>query len=341
MMKSLMGAVAMATLLATTSAQSQDFPDRPVTMVMPFSAGGPGETLARILAQSTTELLGQQVLIENAAGAGGTVGSAKVARADPDGYTLLITHISHATNPALYRKLKYDTLTDFVLIGLVADLPMTLVSRSDLGPKDFGELLTFLKENQDKVTYAHAGVGSASHLCGLLFMKAIETPIVTVPYKGSGPAMNDLLGGHVDFMCDQTVNTLSHIKPGSINVFGVTSKERIDLFPDVPTLEEAGLPSFEPNVWYGLYTPAGTPQPVIEKLTATLQEALASEKVKTQFADFGAQAVSPDKAQPEALQAQVEAEIANGGRSSRKPGSTRNSARAYATAGSDLGSRFA
>lgn len=313
MIKTLMGAAALAGLLATTSAHAQDFPDRPVTMVMPFSAGGPGDTLARILAQSMSDLLGEQVLIENVAGAGGTLGSAKVANADADGYTLLITHISHATNPALYRQLPYDTLTSFAPVGLVANLPMTLVSRKDLGPKGFGELLTYLKENQDKVTYSHAGIGSASHLCGLLLQQAIETPILTIPYKGSGPAMNDLLGGQVDFMCDQTANTLSHISAGNIDVFGVTSPERMDLLPDVPTLAEAGLPGFDLNVWYGLYAPAETPEPVIEKLSATLQQALTDPRLKEAFTTLGAQPVAADQAQPTALQAKVESEIAKWG----------------------------
>lgn len=313
MLKTLLGAAAMAALLTTAGAQAQDYPDRPVTMIMPFSAGGPGDTLARILAQSMTEILGQQVLIENAAGAGGTLGSAKVANADADGYTLLVTHISHATNPALYRKIAYDTTTAFAPIGLVADLPMTLVARKDLGPKDFGELLTWLKENKDTATYAHAGIGSASHLCGLLFLKAIETPIVTIPYKGSGPAMNDLLGGQVDFMCDQTANTISHIEAGNIAVYGVTSPERIAQLPDVPTLAEAGLPGFELNVWYGMYAPAGTPEPVIEKLTTTLQTALADPKLVEAFAKLGAQPVAADQAQPAALQAKVESEIAKWG----------------------------
>jgi tripartite-type tricarboxylate transporter receptor subunit TctC len=246
MFRTLLGSMAITTLLATTSVFAQDYPTRPITMTMPFSAGGPGDTLARVLAQTMTESLKQQVLIENAVGAGGTIGTAKVARSDPDGYTLLITHISHATNPALYRKLSYDTLTAFEPVGLVAELPMTLVSRKDFAPANFADLLAYVKANKDQVTYAHAGIGSASHLCGLLFLKAIETPITTVPYKGTGPAMNDLLGGQVDFMCDQTANTLSHIKADKIKVFGVTSKDRIAQLPDTPTLNEAGLPGFGP-----------------------------------------------------------------------------------------------
>jgi tripartite-type tricarboxylate transporter receptor subunit TctC len=220
-----------------------------------------------------------------------------------------MTHISHATNPALYPKLPYDTLEDFEPIGLVTELPMTLVARKDFPPNDFEELLAYVKENKDEITYAHAGVGSASHLCGLLFLSAIETAIVTVPYKGTGPAMTDLMGGQVDFMCDQTANTLGHIKAGAIKVYGVTSKDRISHLPDMPTLSEAGLPGFELTIWYGLYAPKGTPGPVIDKLVSTLQEALEDDDLKGRFAELGAEPVSSDKAQPEALGARVKTEI--------------------------------
>jgi tripartite-type tricarboxylate transporter receptor subunit TctC len=309
MFKTSLGAVALIALVMATSLFAQDYPTKPVTMVMPYAAGGPGDSLARILAQAMTKSFKQQVLIENTAGAGGTIGTAKVDRSQPDGYTLLITHISHATNPALYRKLSYDTLKDFEPVGLVAEVPMTVVAKKDFPPNDFKEFLAHVKANKAKVTYAHAGIGSASHLCGLLFQSAIETDLTTVPYKGTGPAMNDLLGGQVDFMCDQTANTLTQIKAGKIKVYAATSKKRLTPLPDVPTLQEAGLSDFELNIWYGLYAPKGTPKPVLDKLVSTLQEALKDDSVKARFAQLGADPVSPDKARPEPLRLHLKAEI--------------------------------
>jgi tripartite-type tricarboxylate transporter receptor subunit TctC len=302
-------AVALISLVAATSVFAQDYPTKAITMVMPFSAGGPGDSLARILGQAMTTTLKQQVIIENTAGAGGTIGSGKVAKSNPDGYTLLFTHISHATNPALYRKISYDTLKDFEPIGLVVELPSTVVANKKFPPNDFKELVAYLKANKEKVTYAHAGLGSAAHLCGLLLQQAIQTNVTTVPYKGTAPAMTDLLGGQVDFMCDQVPNTLQNIKAGKLKVYGVTSAKRIPQLPDVPTLQEAGLPNFELNIWYGLYAPKGTPKPVIDKLAAALQEVVKDPKVKARFAELGAIPVSPDRAQPEVLRAYVKAEI--------------------------------
>jgi tripartite-type tricarboxylate transporter receptor subunit TctC len=307
------GIARVATILSLATAASagfaQEYPNKPVAMVMPFSAGGPGDNLARVLGQSMTKSLGQTVIIENTAGAGGTIGTAKVAKARPDGYTLLFTHISHATNPTLYRKLPYDTLKDFEPIGLVADVPMTLVAKKDLAPSTFKELLAYLQANKDKVAYSHAGTGSASHLCGLLLQTAIQTNVTTVGYKGTGPAMNDLLGGQVDLMCDQTANTLQHIKAAKLKVYGVTSPKRIAQLPDVPTLQEAGLPRFELSIWYGLYAPKGTPKPVVDKLVAALQAAIADDNLKSRFAQLGAVPVAADQARPGPLATQVKAEI--------------------------------
>lgn len=294
---------------ATGAAFAQTYPTKAVTMVMPFAAGGPGDNLARVLAQAMTKSMGQTVIIENSAGAGGTIGSAKVASARPDGYTLLFTHISHATNPTLYRKLPYDTQKDFEPIGLVAELPMTLVAKKDLPPSNIKELLDFVKTNKDKISYSHAGVGSASHLCGLLFQTAVQTNMTTVGYKGSGPAMNDMLGGQVDLMCDQTANTLQHLKGGRIKVYAVTSAKRIASLPDSPTLQEAGLQKFELDIWYGLYATKGTPKPALDKLVASLQEALKDEALKTRFDQLGAAAVPLDQARPEPLRARVKSEI--------------------------------
>jgi tripartite-type tricarboxylate transporter receptor subunit TctC len=232
-----------------------------------------------------------------------------VAKASPDGYTILIHHIGQSTAPALYRRLPYDPLKDFEPIGLINEVPMTLVSRRDFPPKGLRELISYVKANKDKVTYANAGLGAASHLCGMLLMSAIQTDLTTVPYKGTGPAMNDLLGGQVDFMCDQTTNTTSQIKANRIKVYGVTTKKRVPSLPNVPTMDEAGLPGFEVSVWHALYAPKGTPKPVIDTLTKALQTALHDSTVKQRFAELGTEPVPDNRATPEALRAYLKAEI--------------------------------
>ena len=222
MFAKIMRAAALLSVASATGAWAQDYPTRPVTMVMPFAAGGPGDTIARLIAQGMTPVLKQQVIVENIAGAGGSIGSAKVASASPDGYNLLLIHISHATNPALYPKLKYDPMKDFEPIGLVVDLPSAFVAKKDFPAKDLAELIAHVKANKDKVNYSHAGIGSASHLCGLLFASAIDTKLTQVAYRGTGPAMNDLMGGQVDFMCDQIVNVVSNVEAGTIKGYAVT-----------------------------------------------------------------------------------------------------------------------
>ena len=304
--------VAVATVLASAvsivSIQAADYPTKTVSIVVPYAAGGPTDTVARLIAQAMTADLKQQVIVENVAGAGGTIGPAKVARAMPDGYTLLLHHIGQSTAPALYRKLPYNPMTDFEPIGLVTDVPMTIVARKDFPPKDLKELVAYVKANKDKVTYANAGLGAASHLCGTLFMSAIQTQLTTVPYKGTGPAMNDLLGGQVDFMCDQTTNTTSQIKGGKIKVYAVTTKNRVASLPDVPTTREAGLPNFEVGVWHGLYAPKGTPKPIVDRLSKSLQLALKDTLVKQRFAELGTEPEPENRATPEALRAQLKAE---------------------------------
>jgi tripartite-type tricarboxylate transporter receptor subunit TctC len=313
-------AIAVIAVAGATSAYAQDYPTKPVTIVMPYAAGGPGDTLARLVAQSMTSQFKQQVLVENAAGAGGTIGTQKVASAKPDGYTLLMIHISHATNAALYPKLKYNAINDFEPIGLVADLPMVFVAKKDFPPNTFKELLTYVKANKDKVNYANAGTGSASHLCGLLFFSTIETNVTTVPYKGSGPAMNDLLGGQVDLLCDQTVNVVSPLKSGKIKGYAVASKSKSPALPNLPTASESGLPGFELNIWYGLFAPKGTPKPVLDKLAASLQEVIKDPAIKTRFADLGAEPVSSDRAKPEALRTLLKSETDKWGPIIKKAG---------------------
>ena len=299
----------LLTILLPSLAWGQAYPTKVITIIVPFSAGGPTDTVTRLLAQSMGKTLGQQVIVENVGGAGGTIGATRAAKAAPDGYTLLLHHIGMSTSVALYRKLPFNPVTDFEPIGLVTDVPMTLVARKDFPAKDLKELIAHVKANRDKVSYANAGLGAASHLCGMLFMSAIQTDLTTVPYKGTGPAMNDLLGSQVDFMCDQTTNTTSQIKAGKVKVYGVTTKKRVPSLRDVPTLHEAGLPEFEVAIWHGLWAPKGTPKPVIDKLAGALQQALHDSLVKTRFAELGTEPVSDDRARPEALRAQLKTEI--------------------------------
>ena len=296
-------------LLGVSPGAAQEYPSKVITLVVPFAAGGPTDTVARLVGQAMSASLKQQIVVENVGGAGGTIATNRVAKAAPDGYTILLHHIGMSTAPALYRKLPYNVITDFEPIGLVNDTPMTLVAKKDFPPKDLKELIEYVKKNKDKVTYANAGLGAASHLCGMLFMTAIDTDLTTVPYKGTAPAMNDLLGGQVDLMCDQTTNTTSQIKGEKIKVYGVTTKQRLASLPNVPTMDEAGLKGFEISIWHGLYAPKGTPKPVIDKIAKALQDALKDRTVKQRFAELGAEPVSEKAATPDALRAQLKAEI--------------------------------
>src|SRR5262245_43805335 len=231
-LNALLGVTAIAAVsLVSASAIAQTYPERTITMVVPFAAGGPTDTVARLVAESMSKDLGQQIVVENVGGAGGTLGAGRVATADPDGYTVLLHHIGMATSATLYRNLAYDTLGAFDYVGLVTDVPMTIVARKDFEPSDLKGLIDYVKANADKITVANAGIGAASHLCGMMFMSAIGTPLVTVPYKGTGPAMTDLLGGQVDIMCDQTTNTTKQIKGGTIKGYAVTAAKRVGALP--------------------------------------------------------------------------------------------------------------
>jgi tripartite-type tricarboxylate transporter receptor subunit TctC len=309
-----------ALLFVSAAAVAQQYPNRPVTMLVPYAAGGPTDTVARVVGQAMGKPLGQTIVVENRPSAGGILAPEAVKNAKPDGYTILIHHIGMATTPALYRQLRFNPLTDFEYIGLINDVPMTLIARQNFPAKDFKEFLAYIKANKDKVSYANAGIGAASHLCGMLFMSAIQTEVLTVPYKGTAPAMNDLLGGTVDFMCDQTTNTTNQIKSGKVKVYAVTSKKRVPSLPDVPTLDEQGLKGFEVGIWHALYAPKGTPKPALDKLVAALQAALKDETVNRRFADLGAQAYPMDKATPAALAAHLKAEIAKWGPIIKKAG---------------------
>ena len=300
------------TLLAAIGgapAFAQDYPARPVTLIVPFAAGGPTDTLARNLGVALTATLKQQVVVENVGGAGGTIGVTKAAKARPDGYTVLLHHIGMSTAPALYRKLPFDPLTDFEYIGQVADVPMTLLGKKALPPNTFKELLAYIQANKGKLNYANAGLGAASHLCGLLFMSQIEADLTTISYKGTAPAMTDLIGGQVDLMCDQTTNTTQQIKAGTVKAYGVTSRQRVASLKDLAPLAEQGLPKFEVVVWHGLYVPKGTPKPVVDRLVGALQTAVQDPTLKSRLADLGAEPVPVAKANPESLRNQLKTEI--------------------------------
>ena len=299
-----------ALLLSSSLVSAQTYPTKPVNMVVPFAAGGPTDTLARNLGVAWGKLLKQTGVVENVGGAGGNIGVNRVAKAAPDGYTILLHHIGMSTSPALYRKLDYDPMGDFEYIGLVADVPMTLIARGNFPAANFKEFLAYIKANKDKLSYANAGLGAASHLCGLLFMSAIETDFTTVPYKGTAPAMNDLLGGQVDFMCDQTTNTTGQIKGGKVKVYGVTTLKRVASLPDVPTLDEQGMKGFSVGVWHGVYAPKKTPKPVTDALVSTMQAALRDADLIKNLAQLGTEPVAPNLATPAALQSHLKAEIA-------------------------------
>ena len=307
----LLTGVALAGIFAISlsAAEAQDYPTNPITVIVPFSAGGPTDTVTRLVTESMSKTLGQQIVVENVGGAGGTLGAGRAAEAEPDGYTLLLHHIGMATSATLYRKLPYDPKTAFAPVGLVTEVPMILVARKDFPPNTLQEAITYVKEHKDEVTYANAGVGAASHLCGMLFMQAIETPLTTVPYKGTGPAMTDLLGGQVDLLCDQSTNTTGQIKGGEIKAYGVFADQRLGNLPDIPTVKEGGLEGLSFGIWHGLYAPAGTPEPIVAKLSEALKVALADPKVVERFAELGTAPVPADQATPAALQEKVLAEI--------------------------------
>jgi tripartite-type tricarboxylate transporter receptor subunit TctC len=291
---------------AASSALAQDYPNRNISLVIP---GGPTDTLGRNLAQVMGAALKQQIIVENVPGAGGTISYAKVAKSKPDGYTVLLAHIGMSTAPALYRKPAVNPLTDYEYVGQVADVPMTLIAKKGLQADSFKDFLTYFRANSKKMTYGNAGLGAASHLCGLLFMSAVKVDTQTVSYKGTAPAMADLMGGHIDFMCDQTTNTTAQIKSGAVKVYGVTTRKRVPSLPDVPTLEEGGLKGFEVAVWHGLYLPKGTPKPVVDRLVGALQAAVKDPGFRAKLAELGAEPVPVEKANPDALQKHLKAEI--------------------------------
>ena len=301
-------AALISVCLAVTPALA-GYPDRSVTLVVPFAAGGPTDIVARLLATSMGRSLGQSVVVDNRTGAGGTRGAEIVASAKPDGYTILIHHNGMSTAPALYRQLRYDPLTSFEYIGLVVDVPMTLVARPDLPPKDAKALFAWLKENKDKVNFAHAGPGSVSHLCSIMVRRAIDAESVTVPFQGTAPALVALEGGHVDLLCDQTTQTLPHIKAGKIKLYATTTRTRVPALKDTPTLIESGLKDAELIIWHGVYAPKGTPPEALAKLNAALRAALKDPAVVARLAELSGQIVPEARQTPAALRDWLKSQI--------------------------------
>ncbi len=315
MKKILTAALAAASMALSAPAFAQeDYPSRPITILVPAAAGGPSDTVARLVAEAMRADLGQQVLIENAGGAGGSLGAGRVAASEPDGYTLLLYHIGVSTFGALYPELAYKPGEAFDSVGLVTEVPMTVVGRKDLPAKDLKGLLEYLKGQGAGATFGTAGVGAVSDLCGRLLVEATGVKLTVVPYKGTGPAMTDLVGGQIDMMCDQTTNTVNQINGGEIKPYAVTTKERIPVLPDVPTLNESGVKDFEITAWHAIWAPRGTPEPIRKKLSAALQKALTSQTVIDRFASLGTAPVAAELATPAALDERFKSEIERWGK---------------------------
>jgi tripartite-type tricarboxylate transporter receptor subunit TctC len=298
-----------ALIVALGSAVAQDYPTRPINIIVPAAAGGPTDTISRITAQAMSKVLGQQITIENAGGAGGTIGTGRVVRAEPDGYTLLIYHVGLATAATLYRKLPYETKTAFAPIGLVTDAPMTIIGRSDFEPNSLADLISYLKQPGNKTTFGNAGIGSASHLCGMLLASELHIQLTTVPYRGTGPVMNDLIGKQIDMSCDQATNTTGPIQSKQVKAYAVTTKSRLPSLPDLPTANEAGLKGFQLAVWHGVFAPKGTPSAVVQKLAGALKVALKDPALGRRFQEISTEPMPEDKATPEAAQSTLVGEI--------------------------------
>jgi tripartite-type tricarboxylate transporter receptor subunit TctC len=305
---------AVALVTGAFSAQAQDFPikDKPITFVVPFAAGGPTDKVARDLAVAMQKVLGGTVVVDNAAGASGSIGANKVAKAAPDGYTLLVFHIGQASLPTMMRKLPYNVENDFDFLGMVNDVPMTLIGRSSLPANNFAELRKWATDNKGKINLANAGPGSASHMCGMMFQAALAIDMTTIPYKGTAPAMNDLLGGQVDLMCDQTTNTSSQIEAKKVKAYGVSTTKRVNtpVLKDVPTLQEAGLKDFEVSIFHGLYGPKGLPAPVAKKINDALKLALKDQDFIKKQEALGAVVVTDKRVEMADHKKFISAEIA-------------------------------
>src|SRR5262245_35081906 len=299
-----------ATLPAVSRvAWAQSYPSRPITVVSGFAAGGPTDVVMRILAERMRVTLGQPIIIENATGAAGSIAVGRVVRAAPDGYTLSIGHWStHVVNGAVCP-LHYDLLRDLEPIALLPNNPMIVVSKKSVPANDLNELIAWVKDNQDRISVGTAGSGSGTHVSGVYFRKLTGTRFTLVPYRGTGPALQDLVAGQIDLIVDQATNSLPHVRNGATKAYAVTAKSRLASAPEIPTVDEAGLPGFHVSIWYGLWAPRGTPRAAIDRLSAAAMEALADPAVRRQFADLGMEIPPPERQTPEALRAYHNAEI--------------------------------
>ena len=297
-------------LPALSSAGAQEaWPSRPITIISPYAPGGASDFLARTLAEALKARLGQPVLVQNVPGAGGTVGTLQASKAKPDGYTLLLNHIGLSTMPALYKKLNFDPLASFEFVGLFAEGPMIMLARKDFAPKNFAELVAYAKANKEKLTFASSGMGSATHLCAMLFQEALGQPLTMVQYKGAAPATLDIRSGQVDVICDLPTTTSGAIRSGELKAFVLTARRRMASLPDVPTSVEVGMPSLQMSTWFGLYAPLGTPKPVIETLSKALRDIVVDKGVAQQLEKIETELFPPDQATPEALRARLSSQI--------------------------------
>jgi tripartite-type tricarboxylate transporter receptor subunit TctC len=290
-------------------ALAKDYPTKPITIVVPFAAGGPSDSITRIVAERMGRDLGVSVIVQNYGGAGGTLGANRVVQAAPDGYMLLMHHTGLSTAPTLYKHLPFNPLTDLAPIGMVTDGPMTITGRKGFPPNTLTELIAYLKQQQQKISYASAGIGSGSFFCGLLLEQRLGVQFNQIPYTGTGPAYTDYLAGRVDMMCDLTTGTAAYIKGGEIKGYALTAEHRVAVLPDLPTATEAGLPNFDVSIWYGLYAPKNTPQPVIDRLSASLRTTLQDKSVAERLSTTGSIPVPPALATPDALHDQLKQQI--------------------------------
>lgn len=307
--KKVLAVTVTAVSMAVATAASAAYPDKPITMVIPYATGGSTDVIGRLIAEAMTRDLGQQVIVENAGGAGGTIGTAKVVRAAPDGYTVLLHNMGIATAPALYPKLSFDATKDLTPISLAGDVPMILVGNKDFAPATVAEVIKQMKAKPGEVRFAHAGVGATSHLCAMLFSQTTNTTVTMVPYRGTGPALQDVIAGNVDLICDQPVATGPHVASGALKAYAMATKARVSQLPNVPTFAEGGLPGFELAVWHGVYAPKGTPAAVVTRLNTALRHALADPNVVKRFQEMGVVVPQGDRLKPQALGVQTASEI--------------------------------
>ena len=307
-MKRLIIVAAAVALAFAASARAEDYPSRPITIIVPFAAGGPTDALARVLGDGIGKALGQQIIVEDVTGAGGTLGVARAVHAAPDGYTLSIGHLgTHVINAAIYP-LNFDLVKDFAPISLLASNPMMIVSKNDVPAKNLNELVAWIKANSGKVTAGTAGVGSGAHFSGVYFEQAAGVKLQFVPYRGTGPALLDLVSGHIDLIVDQASKSLAQVKAGKIRAYAITAPHRLAAAPDVPTVDEVGLKGFYIELWSGLWAPKGTPKDIVTKLNAAVVKALTDPAVQKRLGEMGLQIPARDKLTPEALAAHQQAE---------------------------------